>query len=133
MKVEKIDITKTVLDLPRETPYYREVKRPGMRSIAFDVGQEPRTYDVTHETTDYRIEVIIDPEKKERRYYAVRVDERGLWNDLLKLSDGFVNQKITNAVVEAVRREYQERGEVRRAALEGVRSLSWWKRLFKKF
>jgi len=135
--IKEIKIEKR--DLPTRSPVYREAIMMGVNVFALKDGEMPPEFSTTYREKVYERMSIINPETAERKEYYVNVDERKLWNEITKVSDGFINSKIADGVRHE--REYFFDYEVPKfkksawnkgvqAAAETFAALPWYKRLF---
>lgn len=142
MRVEKIDITKTTMDV--EDRNYFEIARMvndparGMRPWDEAMKDPSLNYELVEQYKEtYKIMPVRHPEEPEPRKYAVKVDELDLFQDLIHVSEGFINSKVYQAK-EEVRRNYDEvfiplsRREGYGKATTDFKKLPWYKRLFFK-
>lgn len=109
-----------------------------MHAFSLKEGEMPDSYSVTTREKIYEAMRIINPETKETKTYYVNVDERKLWNELIAVSDGFINEKIAEGV-EKFRDRFLtfEIPDIQKAAykrgVESVRELPWWKKMLGHF
>lgn len=91
------------------------------------------TSSVEYET--WRLKKMVVPGGTEM--YLVRVDQDGLFNDLLMLSNESLNKMIEKMVKDRTHdwkeQELKHLRDARVDALDSVRQLPWWKRLFNRF
>ncbi len=106
---------------------------------AFKEGELPPEIVVTERIKTYELMPIVNPETRERVDYYVNVDDRHLWNELVAVSDGFINSKIQQGI-----RKFQEEfmynelprirkegwNEGARAGIDRFKALPWYCRLF---
>jgi len=88
MKVTKIEIKKTLLDLPEGTPIYREAVRNRLE-VAYKEGEDISQIPVTAKDLTYDIQKIYSHEGG-YEYFAVLLGEDQLFQKLLEIS----NQKV---------------------------------------
>lgn len=136
-----IDIKKELRNIPDNRDVWSVVERPGLTSMVMDVGTTP-DYMVTSSRIDYLRMRIKHPEKEELLNYFVRADDRGLFNDLIAVSNGFMEEKLTKEfekglVIGRTDLWSEVQTEIVPTALKKqrnkIKSLSWYDRLFKKF
>lgn len=130
MKVTKIDLTKTLLDVRDGTPVWWEAQYDPRNAMAY-IGRVPEQVSVTEHA--YEIREIATRGlngAKEKRHYAVKMDERGLFDDLMQISNDVFSEKLEKAKEEGFW-EGESKGAKRgrKTENERIKSLSWWKRL----
>lgn len=135
MKVTKIDVKRTVMELPAShSPIYSEVERLGWPDAKIlREGEVPAMLSMNETRHDYEIRKV---QLRDGRleYYAVELDQRGTW----EIYDAVSNSKYEEWLEKA--REIAEKTGWRRGLKEGaerqkekIRELSWWKRLTNNF
>jgi hypothetical protein len=119
------------------SPIYREAIMMSGYLEAKD-GELPLEQMVMHREKIYEHMRVWNDEKKDFTYYYVNVDHRGLWNDLVKVSDGFINQKIDERVEEwkeriipRIQEDFYTKGFD--SAIRKMKQRPWYERLFNKF
>lgn len=129
--VKKIDIE--TRELPEDKPYYYEAVRPDI-SVMIKQG-ENTPVDLNCTQIAYERMRLINPETNESSNYFVNVDDRKLWNELVSVSDGFINSKIEQGVQrfrdqfitwdlpKIEQRQYKK-------GWSDFKKLPWYKRLF---
>lgn len=117
------------------TPIYWEAEYDPANLMVRTQGEIPDA--VTVKQHGYEIRKVFTAGmlgKKEERVYAIRLDDRGLFEDLMQISNDVFAEKIGNA-----RREGLLAGESKGASRgikqerERISLLPWWKRLIGKF
>lgn len=102
----------------------------------------PAEYSVTERIKTYEPMRIINSETKEVKIFYVNVDERGLWTELVNVSDGFINSKIQEGIeafrsrfftydVPKIQEDWFFRGVKQEYAR--IKLVPWYRRLFNKF
>ncbi len=127
-------------DIPDRAPYYREAVREQMMAYreALKDGEYPNLPVTMNEITYERMD-LMNPETKLREHFYVNVNERRLWEQLVAVSDGFINNKIEEGVqrfrdqfltwdLPKIERKHYERGI--HAGANRFKALPWYKRLF---
>ena len=127
-------------DVPDRQPYYREAVREQVQAYtqAMKDGEFPDMPVTMNEITYERMD-LMNPETKLREHFYVNVNERRLWEQLVAVSDGFINSKIADGVrverehfwdydVPKIQRNSWEKGV--RGAASRFKALPWYKRLF---
>ncbi len=126
-----------VKELPDRKPYYREAVYSPLNIMA-TVG-EYATTQVSAEEINYERMRLVNPETREESNYFVKLDDRKLWNDIVAVSDGFINSKIERGIQD-FKDEFlkYEIPQIEQSAWKrGVKdcgnrfkALPWYKRLF---
>jgi hypothetical protein len=128
MKVEKLTIKKELMEIPdgKQVVYFHMWEPISARILnsgevapesAMSAGQQTFEVQRVSNGTD------------EPKNYLVAVDDRRLYQELIMISDGTFQAAVdrkTDFYKDWMAREIQEQRWK-------IRSLSWWKRLFKKF
>ncbi len=140
-KIVKKIVIDTV-DVPDRQPYYREAVREQMMAYnqAWKDG-EFSSMPVTMQEITYERMSLMNPETKLRENFFVNVNERKLWEQLVAVSDGFINRKIEEGVqkfretflmwdLPKLEESAYKRGII--AAGARFKALPWYKRLFYK-
>lgn len=138
MKVRKIDIEETLLDLPAGNPIYREAEYdPEVFLKVRNQGDTtPDTVTVrenTYEIRQLRKRDRIGGDYSEENY-AVKIDSRGLFENLVQIGEDIFSERLNKAREDGFwdgEHKGFQKGEKR--MLEAFRNLSWWKRLTGKF
>ena len=65
-------------------------------------------------------------DKKVSKKYLIKVDERGLFTELMTIHDDILNRELMNEYNKGSHEGYSN-------AVNFIRGLSWWKRLFNDF
>jgi hypothetical protein len=137
MKVEKIDIKKEVMEIPDNRDRVDFAIREPLR-LVMNEGEMPLDYDMVSGRETYLVQKLSDPFRKEVRHYLVKVDQRELFNDIIHIQDGLINEKITDAVAKAGRDwlnyDLPKLLEKENRRTRGtIKQMPWYRRLFKKF
>jgi len=136
MKVRKIDITEKLLELPEGYgDIYREAQYDPSQMRVMDIGSNPDFTQTVRENT-YQIRKIFRKEHgltKSEEFVAVKLDQNGLFGDLLQVSDDIFSAKLSRAREEGFW-EGESKGASRgiKQERERIYNLSWWKRLRNK-
>lgn len=134
--VKKIEIE--TRELSTSMPYYREAIHMGMSVVSLKEGEMPSEYSVTTREKVYERMQIHNPDTKEIKNYFVNIDDRHLWNEIIHVSDGFINQKI-NVAVRKFKKDFimyalpKEKERTYHATVVMIKSIPWYKRLFNRF
>lgn len=134
MKVRKIDISEKLLEVRDGTPIYWEAEFDPSMIMVKTQGDIPDQ--VTVKQNGYHIRQIFKPGKAgyEKEYVAVKLDSRGLFEDLIQVSNDVLETKTRNAredgYWEGEHKGFQKGEE---HMLEAFRALPWYKRLFRKY
>jgi len=115
--------------------FYRETITKPLSVIVSDMS-ELGTANFTDQI--YRRMDIINPENNVRKHYFVPVNDCELWEELISVSEGFINSRIERGIqkfkdgfyIWDIPKIEQDAGY---RAIQQVKELSWWRRLFKKF
>ncbi len=119
MKVEKINITKELLDIPEKRPILKFLKQ-GNKSRLLDENNLPQ---MAEEET-WIVEKVRDMHGQ-TKLYLVKADERELFIELIEITNSVLKTKIrkeTQAIQEEIFRKITE-----------IKNLPWWKRLLNQF
>ena len=139
MKVEKIEIKKELMEIPDHQYYVDFAVIPPITAMAFIKEGEVPTENLTGQKITYQVERVKFP-GEDIRNYLVRMDDKKLFNDLIKITDN-----ILEAAVKEKTEKYVSQVEfTRKQAIEEIRmanyrvatrikKLPWWKRLFNQF
>ena len=131
-------IEKEEREIERRAPIWREAIPMQMHITALKEGELPDEYHQTYREKLYERMTLFNPETREQKDYYVNVDDRHLWNDLVRVSDGFINSQISKGIndfrenfldTEVPRME--SRGYYK--AVAAIKKLPWYKRLFNSF
>lgn len=134
MRVRKIDISEKLLEVRDGTTVYWEVEFDPSMIMAQTQGSIPTQ--VTVRQNGYHIQQIFKPGKfeYEKEYVAVKLDSRGLFEDLIQVSNDVLETKTRKAredgYWEGEHKGFQKGEE---HMLKAFRALPWYKRLFKKY
>jgi len=130
MKIEKIDIKKELIEIPDGIPYMDFVERPDLSQMVLKDGQIP-TQEIS--TTRKRYEVQkVHHNYEGTKNYLVSVDERGLFQDLIKTTDSCL-ERLVEKRTEFYQREIENWQYKFESQKEYIKSLPFYKRLFNKF
>ena len=128
MKIEKIDITKTLIDIPENRDRMDFVQREPLSAFSIPEGQIPLSAMMSATKKTYLVQKVgydIDKAKS----YLVSVDEREIFNDLISITDTLFNravEKKTEHYRDLIGVElYEQRA--------GIKRLPFWRRLFNRF
>lgn len=134
MKTIKVDVKQTLLDLREGTPVYYEAEYDPKNIMIRTEGEIPDTVQVRQHA--YEIRKVFTAAKfgaKEERVYAIRLDDRGLFDDLMQISNDVFVEKLDKAREEGFwEGESKGAGRGIRIERERIKNLSWWKRLMNK-
>lgn len=131
------EIKTEVRELEDRKPYFREAIMPELGAY-MTLGEFP-TMDITMTEITYERMRLMNPETREETNYFVKLDDRKLFGELIKVSDGFINSKIEKGIqrfkddwlihdLPEVERRNWEKG-VKDARLR-FKALPWYHRLF---
>lgn len=132
MNVQKIDIKSEWIETRDGSPALHYAKRGPLEAVLLNDGEVPPQFATATEETYLIHEVKRKSDDRVYRY-AIKPDERGLFQDLMAVSDELVNKLVTD------RTHYLQRQFMQNLEAElwdqkrHIRSLPWYKRLFKKF
>jgi hypothetical protein len=127
-------------DVPDRTPYYREAVYDQAAAYVQTIkdGQYPDMQTTFHDITYERMN-LVNPETKLVEHFYVNVNERKLWEQLVAVSDGFINSAIERGI-QKFRDDFfnydipkiEERNWKRGVYDTGKRfmAIPWYKRLF---
>jgi hypothetical protein len=87
--VKKIETE--IRDIPDGMDYFRKPIKAVISVIPLKVGEFPPEYTETYREIVYERMSLINTDSRERKEYFVRTDDRGLWNEIMRVSDGFIN------------------------------------------
>lgn len=138
MKVRKIDIIEKIIELPASHgDIYREAQYDPSQMRVMDIGSNPDFTTTVRENT-YQIKEVFRKHyglthSTDREYVAVRLDQNGLFGDLLKVTDDILSMKLTKAREEGFwEGESKGAGRGIKQERERISSLPWWKRMLNK-
>lgn len=128
MKVEKIDITKELMDIPDRQSWIDFAFWNPIDPQFVSDGSIP-SGTMTGRTRRYEVEKVKRYGETDYVNYLVSVDDRRIFQDLIAISDSTFRRAVddkTNFYMDWMKREMdQQRWK--------IKGLPWWKRLFKKF
>lgn len=134
MKVTKVDISKKIIEMREGTPIYWEAQYDLKNLMARRLGDGEVPDTVTVVQNGYHIRQIYKGFGKEKEYVAIRLDEQGLFDDLIQVTNDIWKEKLDKAHEEGFwdgeHRGFQK-GE--KHMLDAFKALPWYDRLFKKF
>jgi len=128
------------IDLPDGTPIYREAVRYQLQALYVGIkdGEMPDIPATFNEKIYERLR-LVNPETKLVENFYVEVNEHGLWDKLVAVSDGFINYKIRQGIrsfeedflheeIPKIERRSFDSGVM--VARSQFRDTPWYKRLF---
>lgn len=116
MKVTKIDICKKVMDVDRQEMHFAKIP-----NRLIDLGNLSDVERVNVERETYRVYKVFVPNEGIKNY-LVKVDEIGLFNELLEISTGTL-----------ANRDSEVGKIVKDSVVSAIKRLPWYRRLFNKF
>lgn len=131
MKVRKIDIAQKLIEVREGTPIYWEAEYDPSNIMIRTQGEIPDVTTVLQHA--YEIRQIYKPGlfSQEKEYLAIRLDDRGLFDDIIQVSNDVLKGKLDKAREDGFwdgeQRGFQI-GEKR--MLKAIRAYPWYKRLF---
>ena len=128
MKIEKIDIVKTLIDMPDGRDRMDFVTREPLKAFTIPEGEVIPEMMISATRKTYLVQKCTY-EKDPPKAYLVAVDEKETFNDLLKITDNLLNRAVerkTDFWKDTITEEliYQK---------HRIKMLPWHKRLFNKF
>lgn len=124
MKVEKIDITKELMDIPDGKDRMEFVKMPSLSGIVFKEGVTPLSDTITGERMVYSVEQVREIGEPIRRY-LVKESERKLFEDLVVINNAKLERRD-----DTIRQQWYD--DIRDTVAR-IKHLPWWERLFNNF
>jgi len=124
MRVEKIDITKELMDIPDGKDRMEFVKMPSLSGIVLKEGVTPSSDTITGERMVYSVEQVREIGEPIRRY-LVKESERKLFEDLVVINNAKLERRD-----DAIRQQWYD--DIRDTVAR-IKHLPWWKRLFNNF
>lgn len=134
MKVIKIDIQKTIVEAPEDTQQLKYFLSSGLVGF-LNMDTIPSGPMLTEKY--YNIRRVIAPDRQ-YYFYAVAEDETGIFNDLIKVSNDYIIEKIAMAG-RAMETEFNTKvipeiqKHERTKTINEIKALPWIKRLLNKF
>lgn len=134
MKVRKIDVSQKLIEMRDGEPVYWEVEYDPKNIMIRTQGEVPDQ--VTVRQNAYHVQQIFKSGtfNTEKEYVAVRMDDRGIFNDLIQVSNDTFAAKMAKAREDGFWDGEQkgfQKGEKR--MLKAFKELPWYKRLLGKF
>ncbi len=128
MRVEKIDIVKTIIDIPKDKKFLDFFKVPAHLGREFKEGEAiPETLSFEKET--YEVQKIVVPGVGVKNY-LVKVSDRKLFEELVIITQ----TRFENVIYEAEERGVHKGIDTGITMTKNVlRALPWWKLLFRRF
>lgn len=142
MKAIIIKNIETELKDIENSNYYREAIPVQSSVVLFKDGEYPPTSFQDYREKTYQRTSLINPETNERKEYFVNVDDRSLWNEIVKVSDGFINSAIDKGIqrfrdqfldyeLPDIEETWFNKGK--KAEKKRIKKVSWYKRLLNRF
>lgn len=118
-------------------PIYTEAI-PSMLTMMAKDNELPTKTSQTVQYKRYELSRIHNPETKETKNYFVNTDDHKLWNELIKVSEGFINSRIDEGITKFKEMFFDyDLPEIRdreyNRGISYAKSLPFYKRLFNKF
>jgi len=129
MRVEKIEITKTLIEIPDGRTFVDFAVRDSVSAKISAVDCEVTPSFMIGGTDRYQVEVLKRRVDEQPINYLMKLDDRKIFQDLLKVSDDTFNRAVaekTEYYRDWMKRELEEQRW-------RIRHFPWWVRLFKKF
>lgn len=97
MKAEKIEIIKTLIDVPIGQQHYVERIFPGLNMVVPE-GQIPVMADMNFEENIYELKQVANgyPNKINTRNYFVKIDDSKVFNDLMVIGEADIRKNFKN-------------------------------------
>ena len=129
MKVEKIVINRKLIDI--NNPNYKEVILPPISAQICDEGDFPDAFPVNVTEINYEVKKVYNG--TEEKQYLVKVDDNGIFDDLLKIGKKDIEQMINKQVNKY--KEFFNYEMITHKYLTTIRleNNPLWRRIFKKF
>jgi hypothetical protein len=132
MQVEKIIITKELIDIPDGKSEWIEVKLDNQFMGVLHEGREYVPATVTEQRTLWKVQRVRTHTGEEKKY-LVKVDDRDIFNELEVVERTTFESHLAKVLHERTRSlEIHYLKELAQQRSKILR-LPWWKRLFKKF
>lgn len=124
-------IEKEIKDFSIYHPYYYENEYLDLMKTA-RVGEPPTS---TAEFKQYVYEGvhIFNPETKLRELYYVKTDDKKLFEDLMIVSQIFIDKQINKERERFYEDLMASKESTQKSTTNSIKNLPWWKRLFNKF
>ena len=132
MRVEKIDITKELIDMPEGRDRMDFLIRKDIKPYILKQGDNPPNFSETAEKKTYIIQSC-GFLRHSVKNYLVPLDDQDLFQDLIEITENMFNravEKKTDYYKELVVNELSYQA---RQIKKGIKELPWYKRLFKMF
>jgi hypothetical protein len=120
MKAIKIDIVKEEIECNNQ--YFKEKEMDYEPNFCVELNGALPIYPSKSIERTYKYCKVYNPETKQMINYYVNVNEYGLFNDLIGVTNSFLKNSIEEMLL-------WEKYKIR----ESIKSFSWFKRLFKLF
>ena len=128
MKVEKINITKEIMDIPDNMLFIKIAKQKSFVAIMKENSDIPNITQ-TIEEENWMVQRVKDMYGQNKKY-LVKTDDKELFTELLKITDSVLNKKIKNGIDNFKKYDlpllFKEENE-------RIKKLPFWKRLLKQF
>ena len=128
MKIEKINITKEIIDIPDNIPFIKIAKQKSFVGIMKENSDIP---DITQtiEEENWSIQEVKDMYGQIKKY-LVKSDNRELFTELLKITDSVLNKKIKKGIDDFKKYDLPL---IFKEENKRIKKLPFWKRLLKQF
>ncbi len=133
MQVEKINITKELIDMPEGKDYMEYANIPNFREVMVEEVTPSMMASVSYQTEIWRVHEVAGPYGKAKRKYLVKRGEQDLFTDLMEVTKGTLERWKQKIDKQWQRNIEDSVKTTMRETTEAIRDLPWWKRLFNKF
>lgn len=124
-------IESDVIDVPSDMQIYYEAERPRM-DVWMKEGSET-TQSVTVKENAYQRFYVFDNTEQDSNTYFVKLDDRKIFNDLVKVSSYSVDEKVRKAEWAKTEMFLEEIPRIEANIKSSIKKLSWYRRLFNDF
>ena len=129
MRFEKIDITKTAIEIPDGRTFVDFVVRDAVSAKISAADCEVTPSFMIGGTDRYQVQVLKRKVDEQPINYLIKLDDHKIFQDLLKVSDETFKRAVgekTDFYRDWMKRELENQRYT-------IKRLPWWERLFKKF
>lgn len=135
MRATLVNISKEFIELDGENPMAKSYKRVSIQGIIpfkkIRAGETPN-YEARADT--YLPVKVFNPEIMQEEIYLVRHDQRGMFNDLMEIRNGYLQNAlkiVEEKTREKMMKQYEEVAVP--ALIKSIKVLPFWRRLFNSF
>ena len=131
MKIEKINITKEIMDIPDNIPFIKIAKQKNPIGIMNEKSDIPDVIQ-TIEEEEWMVQMVKDMYGQIKKY-LVKSDDKKLFTELIKITDSVLAKKIKKEVMKKGLEEELNTQQIVVSERNRIKNLPFWKRLLKQF